>query len=386
MTQNRVLVIGYRKPLCRALEAMEISYDLWSEKIPQDKSLLFENLFVNKIYHTRSRITSYIENTIAAKGPYQHVISAGEKGVFAAVLARRNLDARCNQINTVLRCYDKWQMKQYLQDFNIPMAKIWDASMQIKKLNSLPYPVVLKDRKNSGGRGITIIRKPENLRNHSPKGRMIESFVKGTEFSVETFVQNGDIQFTNITEYYVKKYSNVLPAKLLKQLNNKLLTLNEKVIQSLNIQWGMLHAEYYYHNNRFKFGEIALRPPGGYIMHLMELAYSFNPWEAYVCTECDIPFDFPKTASQTAGSCIFHPGEGTIYEIKGQEKIQNISNLKCFKLKAKVGDQISTREGVGEDIGYSFFVDTSTSRVKKSIDQCRKNLIFLMRPIEEFRS
>lgn len=53
--------------------------------------------------------------------------------------------------------------------------------------------------------------------------------------------------------------------------------MNHQVIKALNIKWGLTHLEYYGDRNGELFGEIALRPTGGYIMELIKCAYDFDP-------------------------------------------------------------------------------------------------------------
>src|SRR5690606_5219991 len=117
-----------------------------------------------------------------------------------------------------------------------------------------------------------------------------ESFINAPEGSIESFINNNEILFTNITEYYKKTQANLLPAPFSKDELQQIQNLNEDVISKLNIQWGMTHLEFYRHPNGLYFGEIALRPPGGHIMAILKTAYGFNAWEALLAVELNHDF------------------------------------------------------------------------------------------------
>lgn len=131
-----------------------------------------------------------------------------------------------------------------------------------------------------------------------------------------------------------------------------MLMLNQQVIEVLKINWGITHLEVYLTEKGLLFGEIALRPPGGYIMNAMLYAYGFNPWEAFVAIELGEDFEFPEVTSAYSCVEVLHPGVGRISAIRGEQYIKNHVGIREFKLKVKAGDIIKKREGAGQDIGY----------------------------------
>jgi len=105
-----------------------------------------------------------------------------------------------------------------------------------------------------------------------------EKWIKGKEFSVESFIRNGKIIFRNITEYYELYHLNIVPASLDRGTSKRIYKLNDEVIKKFGINQGMTHFECYLTKDGLIFGEIALRPPGGYLMDLIQTAYGFDPW------------------------------------------------------------------------------------------------------------
>jgi hypothetical protein len=54
--------------------------------------------------------------------------------------------------------------------------------------------------------------------------------------------------------------------------------LNDKILLEFGIDRGMTHAEFYITSNSPVFGELAIRPFGGYYMPLITKVYGFDAW------------------------------------------------------------------------------------------------------------
>ena len=123
-------------------------------------------------------------------------------------------------------------------------------------------------------------------------------------------------------------------------------------ISALGIAWGMTHLEVYLTENGPLFGEIALRPPGGYIMNAISHAWDFNPWAAFVAMELGEVFNFPEQVSQFAASEVLYPGAGIVSAVSGKSRVLEEQGVREFRLKVKVGEQLPARTGLGHDTGY----------------------------------
>ena len=217
---------------------------------------------------------------------------------------------------------------------------------------SLGRPVVRKNRKSSGGKTLQIIHRERDLVLQHGNRNILEKYVSAPEASIESFINNGNIQFTNITAYHEKGFTNFVPAAFDARLATAVQDLNRSVIEALKIRWGITHLEVYLANEGLLFGEIALRPPGGYIMNAIRHAYDFNPWEAFLAMELDEPFEFPDRPVAYAAVEVLHPGAGTVTAIKGESGVRSHPAMCEFRLKTAPGDRITRRESVGQDTGH----------------------------------
>ena len=375
----RVLVMGYRQELCRTLERLGIPYVIWSgRKLKSDRACLHTHVGEfprnnNKIFGVLSKLNQF--------GPFTHVIAGTEASVYPAAVARRILKAREASISVALRCHDKLQMKSYLFRHGIPMTDFVagdDIDDTKAILQRLGVPLVIKERQESGGRGIRLVESEQDLIRYAGRRKIIEKFVSAPEASVESFVNKGKIQFESVTLYHKKRHANLVPGGLAPELQQALLVMNRDVISALKIRWGMTHMEAYLSDDGILFGEIALRPPGGYIMELISKAYDYSAWEALVHMELDLPFEFPDANSSQTAVYIIHPGGGTVEHIEQWEEIKDLPSIYRAKLKVKPGGVIGERIGVGEDAGYVLFSNRDREKLLADVEYVTDHLKIVM--------
>lgn len=371
--------MGFRQGLCRALTNLGIRWALWSEKEPK-ASLPAVFVHVGKFPRNDDRISTILDG-YSDFGPFTHIIAGTEASVYPAALARRILNARTSTKSVALRCHDKLHMKVYLRQHAVPMTDfiagddIQDAADVVERLG---IPVVIKSRHESGGRGLQIVDSPADVMRYSSRNRIMERYVSAPEASVESFINHGEILFENITQYYINKHVNIVPGLLAAEQHQALLAMNRQVIGALKIDWGMTHMEAYLDDAGMLFGEIALRPPGGYIMELISKAYGFNAWEALVHMELDQPYEFPSFSSKHTAACILHPGAGRVRDVKNWDQVSNLPSVYKARLKVKPSEHIAERQGIGEDAGYLLLSSDRQDRLMKDIDTIDTSLQFDM--------
>ncbi len=247
--------------------------------------------------------------------------------------------ARRNPHSTIVRCADKLKMKEYLSKKQVPMTDFLNSKNDLSKeevFERLGSPIISKRRYSSGGRALEKITGKERLSANSKTGRILEKAIKGTEGSVESFILDGEIKFANITQYAELEAVNMVPADYDSEIIAEILNLNKKVIMDLKLDFGITHLEFYITQEGVLFGEIANRPPGGYIMNCLELAYGFNPWEKMVDVEIGKSPDF-SGPRQYAASIVVPKVKGEVGSIRGENEVKKLETLK--KLKLKVSDR-----------------------------------------------
>lgn len=349
-----VLLIGYRQALAKALHRLDIDYSVWTEQPLKSVPKGVDKVIVEPYPLVKTEKEQRLKNIDLLRQP-THVISGTEAAVFPAAVLRRWFGARRSPDTLLTRCTDKAAMKNYLRKYDIPMTGFVAHTPKLtaaELVDQLGLPVVVKEKRGWGGRNIVIARSEVEVAQNMNRNKLYEAFVDAPEGSIETIIDNGKILFCSVTDYYEKKFVNIVPARFNATETAQIMALNESVLKALRIRWGLTHLEYYRATNGILFGEIALRPPGGYIMKLIEQAYGFDPWQSLVEVELGLPSTaLPDTAARVAGCMIFHPGAGVV-SLADKPTVKDYPSLISCTLKAGVGDTIDPRKGVGEDLGY----------------------------------
>lgn len=303
--------------------------------------------------------------------PFHYVIAGVEKSVVSAYWIRNIYKLKDHPFEVYLYCHDKLHMKRHLQKIGIPMTDFYFQTMGKQNLDGKKIWVV-KHRKESGGFRTLFTKDKNIIQNHLEKGFLVEKFIQGTECSVESFVENGEIIFSNITNYFVKGKCNELPAKYEASLKKKLNSLNHKIIKSIGIEWGMTHAEFYIlPDQTILFGEIALRPPGGYIMKLLANAYGFNPWGVFLNLQRKIPSTYVLKNNGYWSVVLLTSKAGKVKSIQGLTWAKENPNIVDLCVRPQAGDIVPARQRAGEDLGYMIMA----SATYKHLNQLTKKVL-----------
>lgn len=172
--------------------------------------------------------------------------------------------------------FDKQSCKTFLKPFNIAMAESQlirkGEKINVAEIEKMGFPLFVKPNKNGSSYGITKVNDNSCIKTSIAKAMqfddevIIESFLKGREFSNGVFRKGNEIIVLPITEIiseneffdYEAKYENaseeVTPAKLSKKDTKTCQAISKKLYQVLGCK-GMVRMDYIRMNGKFYFLE-----------------------------------------------------------------------------------------------------------------------------------
>jgi len=374
-----VLIIGVRRQCYKA--ALELGHDviLWSDgelKKARKKNLTgwIEDPYSENLPELSEKLIEQLK-----KFKIERVIANTEETVTLGALVRKALKLKHLAVDVTDRFHNKWVMKNFALKNDIPITKYKLIENDTKPevlIEELGLPLVIKPVDSSGARDVKIAKNLDDVKSFLETGLLAEAFVEGSEVSVETFVKNGEAIFHNITEYLHQWRKSVVPAKLEDSLKKKILEINDQVLKSFGIDRGMTHAEFYLTKDGPVFGEIAIRPPGGYYMDLIQKVYNFDSWKLYIDLSCgDEPKDFNPNEKGSAAVFMMHPGAGKILSIKGAEEVkEKIENIFEFSLRREVDDIILPHESTSNEVGHILFWSPNREQLNKDLEYIESTL------------
>jgi len=215
---------------------------------------------------------------------------ASEIGNITSCFVSEKMALKSNSYEVAYNTTNKKSMKNIALKSSINIAKF----KVIKNLEDLKewsiFPVVIKPIDSSAGRGVSFVLRKEELEEAikiafnftSEKEILIEEYIKGKQFSIETISSEGKHNIVSITEEYLSPLPKIIetqqlvPARLNKSEEEKLRLFAFDVLNSFNIKFGACHIEVRIDAKAdIYLVEIASRM-GGWRSELINLALGIN--------------------------------------------------------------------------------------------------------------
>lgn len=190
-----------------------------------------------------------------------------------------NLPSMSSEVAEI--CTNKYLQRTKFKEngINVPFFKLCDNNTDLSKLEDFPY--IVKPVDSSASRGVKKVFNytelkaafTEAIEYSRSQNVIIESFIPGKEYSVETYTQNNKTTIINITEklcigedkgFFVED-THIEPARITLTDKEKIETEVYKAINALGIDNCPTHTEIKLNDNGAYIIEMACRLGGDYI-------------------------------------------------------------------------------------------------------------------------
>ncbi|QDU68157.1 ATP-grasp domain-containing protein [Engelhardtia mirabilis] len=359
-----LLLIGFRLGVLRALRELDrraiVVVDR-GRQVPADERI--EAVREVDLHGPIGAIESQVRAALGQREPAA-VLALAERTVVVAAHLRAALGLPGNSPATALACADKVVMKRAMDAAGVPVARWCELrrdSTAAELVEHLGLPLVIKPRRDSGGRQqrklddlpaveLALAELARGDGYDQGYGWLAEGWIDGVEMSVESFVRGGASLFANPTEYFVRRHANILPAQLPQETWSQVREFAAAAVRAVGVERGMTHLELFQTARGLVFGELAVRPPGGRLMQLIERAWGFDPWRAMLELELGLEPRFPHAPARCAGVWLLHPGAGTVRAVQGIDQARAVPDVRRVVLKVGRGDHVTERLGSGQDV------------------------------------
>lgn len=248
-------------------------------------------------------------------------------------------------------------MKQRFIEGNIPCAqgRLIHSADEAKDLY---FPVICKPRDNSGSRGVKLCRNLQELQECIDEALkyskldtvLVEEFIEGREFSIESLHYDGKtevIQFTEkkTTEFpYNVELGHRQPANLTEDQKNSIREIVAKIGIALKFVNCPSHTELKVNERGIFVIETSPRLGGDFITStLTPLSTGINLEDQLLHIALGEKVDTSTgRVEKSSGACFFSYPEGIVISISGEiSKVSSWPNIRNFELRLKVGDIIT---------------------------------------------
>ncbi|HUR30409.1 MAG TPA: ATP-grasp domain-containing protein [Saprospiraceae bacterium] len=362
----------------RFIEALASLHDIKLVVISQESTTLLppwqqSRITLSKIlpdvFDTQSLVT--ILSEIQKKsGPIHRLLGATEQLQLPLAQARKELGIQGMDPGTAYNFRDKSQMKSIFEQADIPCAKHSVATSLEEAIlfaQRSTFPFVMKPVAGAGAQTTFRINNFdeltsafENIGSEAGRGMIIEEFIQGDEFSLDTFSLNGKIIGQTINQYYptpLEAMTNpwiqwrvILRKETTGDAFNDIRKFGKKALEVLGMDTGMSHMEWFRRKNgTLAISEVAARPPGAQFTTLISRACDFDAVKAWVRLMVYGDQEIPEIKYSCGAAYLRGPGHGKVSDVPGLEQMRSKYNHIITDIRSpKKGQQKSTSyEGEG---------------------------------------
>jgi len=315
------------------------------------------------------------------------VYTQGTDVAYTVAYVARKLGLPNIGIDVAYRCNNKVAMRLAFDDAGIPQPDFYCLEK---------YPLVVKSTDNCASRGLTIVKNPIDLddairfaQKHSTDGKyIIEEFIDGEEYSVDTIVYKGVVYPAGISDRvflpkndYAIQEGSITPSFLPEDIQERMYRIMQDCADALGVKWGALKGDLIVDVNKKVYVlEVTARLSGGFDSQFRK-PYSFgtNLIKATIDLACGKALDFsdliPKWSKFSQTFTVF-PKPGIIKEIRGYEELKNIKGIRKVFITKKVGDRVNYKNCADRVIHIVACRDTY-EELQETIKQAKETIQFI---------
>ena len=266
---------------------------------------------------------------IAGSEKIDRVVGLDEFDVITGALTREHLQLPGMTSSYLRRFRDKLTMRNVAAASGIPCPEFIGAFNE-NDINDflarVPAPWIVKPRFEVSAFGIRKCETAEqvwgvlkdlddrnNWRDH-PSQFVIERFVEGRVYHVDSVVEGGKVRAAGVSQYGTTPFSvthdgGVFTSSIVAyraSVRTSLETVNSQLLKAFEYDRGVTHAEFLQSaaSGEIFLLEVACRVGGAYIANVLEHACGFNLWREWAKLETatkDHPYKLPKLRKEHAG-------------------------------------------------------------------------------------
>lgn len=279
---------------------------------------------------------------------------------------------------------DKAIMKAKLSAAGLPVARnalVHNVAEAERFARDTGFPLVVKPPAGMGAKATFRVGSLDSLAHavrgmgtseHSPL--LVEEFLQGREFSLETLTLGGKPREASISHYLPSclevlendwiQWVCLLPREISGPPYDAAKKMGVRAVEALGLDDGMTHMEWFERTDgTLAIGEIAQRPPGANITRMTGLVHGIDPYRAWARAVVDGEQDAPWERSAAAGCAFLRGmGRGRVSSVSGLHEIHEA--MSPWIAEADIPEIGAPKKDGYEGDGYIIVRHSSTEAVK----------------------
>jgi len=262
-----------------------------------------------------------------------------------------------------LNCNDKVRMRTILNKENVDFVKfsaVRNISEATEAVRKIGLPCVIKPLDNSASRGMRVLHEESEIEAaleealkfcFQRKVVIIEEFLQGPEYSVDTVIYKGKLYPAGISDRQfrpVRKFSvqigSLTPSLLPAETQAKMYELMDRAARALGVDNGAFKGDLIIVDGLPKIIEVTARTSGGFdSQYRKPYSFGIDIIKATMDIAFGKPMDpidlIPKWFKWSKTTTVF-PEPGIIKSIDGIEKVKKIAGVMNIFPFLNIGDEV----------------------------------------------
>lgn len=288
------------------------------------------------------------------------------------------------------------------------VASTIDEAMALVSAHALRFPLVVKPLDNAGSTGVSVVAhraglgrafaNVQNLRKTFPyhveldRRVLLQEFVEGDEFSIESVVHKGGIHHVAVVRKATSagtsrvELGHSTPAEVEPDVEDAVRASASEAIAALGVTAGLTHTEIMiFRDGRTFVIEVACRMGGPPLAELVLEATGIDLWRAALDVATGFPPCLEPTRARYAEARFFtSQTSGTVANIMGTAEVVQLADH-C-ELRVKVGDKIAPPSSNRNRLGWVAIAAENWQTVRDRLDAVQAHLRVQVRSRAQARS
>lgn len=362
---------------------------------PNAEAASFANKFVHIDYSDVSSLLS-----LCKQEGVDAVMPINEWGVMPAAKVSTALGLIGNTEKTALLATDKGLMRQTWKEnqVNGPDFFVFKTLLELEKgLTTIGFPCVVKPTfSGGGGRGISVLKSIEDAEwaydfalPAVKYGTMIcESFVEGTELTIETISVDGEVFVLAMSDKEKPELRTRVatslnyPANITEKQRAIVEETVKKAVLALGIHSGMAHSEVILNGEDVKMVETGARGGGSHIFPLIiEAVSGINTPVVFAQLLTGQKPNLSNIQSNGVVYRFFNPPHGILKEVQGVDEVRSWNGVLDVGVTKKKGDEVGNLKNSLERAGFVVASGVNRLEAQKLANKAEANIKFIVESI-----
>lgn len=330
------------------------------------------------------------EGTLAVARKYNVaavVTAATDKPLVMMARVAKELGLRFYSEETAIWSTDKYQMKQRFVEGGIPCAR-GRIIKSAEEVEDLDFPLILKPRDNSGSRGVILCRNIEELSTAMNEtlqytrlnSVLVEEFIEGAEYSIESLHYDGKSEVIQFTEKrttpfpYNVELEHIQPANISEEHKKEICTIIAKIGKALKFENCPSHTELKINERGIFIIETSPRLGGDYITStLTPLSTGVNIEDQLLHVALGEQVDCTPKHSQYSGVRFFSFDANRIITVIPERKfVLSWPHVIDYSFKLSINDSVNPITSSLNRYGHIILQTSNRNSIDEAFDKYEK--------------